>query len=64
MAEPGIAEPQLGSTYRLADSLPASVLERMDAELRSQPPQRQDGERRKNAPREPFAGHIAGGGYL
>jgi len=35
MIQPGIAEPQLGPTYCLADSLPALALERMDTKLRS-----------------------------
>ena len=34
-------------TYHLADSLPAAVLEQMDAELRTFPPERQDAERRR-----------------
>jgi putative transposase len=44
-------------TYRLADSLPATVLEQMDAELRSLPPERQDAERRKRVEAWLDAGH-------
>ena len=34
-------------TFHLADSLPASVLARLEEELRTVPPDRQDAERRK-----------------
>jgi putative transposase len=44
-------------TYRLADSLPVAALERMDAELRSLPPQRRDGERRQRIEDWLDAGH-------
>jgi putative transposase len=44
-------------TYRLADSLPAAVLERMDAELCNLPPERQDPERRKRIEAWLDAGH-------
>jgi len=44
-------------TYRLADSLPAAALERMDAELRSLPPQRRDRERRQRIEDWLDAGH-------
>jgi REP element-mobilizing transposase RayT len=43
--------------YHLADSMPAAVLEQMDAELRSLPPQRQDTERRRRAEAWLDAGH-------
>jgi len=44
-------------TYRLADSLPAAALERMDAELCSLPPQRWDRERRQRIEEWLDAGH-------
>ncbi len=44
-------------TYHLADSLPAAVLERLNAELRSLPPDRQDVERRKRVEEWLDAGH-------
>src|SRR4030042_346995 len=44
-------------TYHLADSLPASVLEQMDAELRSLPPERQDTELRRRVDVWLDAGH-------
>jgi REP-associated tyrosine transposase len=44
-------------TYRLADSLPAAILEQMEAELRSLPPERQDSERRRRVEAWLDAGH-------
>jgi len=44
-------------TYHLADSLPAAALERMDAELRSLPPQQRDRERRQRIEDWLDAGH-------
>ena len=44
-------------TYRLADSLPASALERMDAELRSLPPQQRIRARRRRIEEWLDAGH-------
>jgi REP element-mobilizing transposase RayT len=44
-------------TYHLADSLPAAVLEQMDAELRTLPPERQDTERRRSVEAWLDAGH-------
>jgi REP element-mobilizing transposase RayT len=44
-------------TYHLADSLPAAVLEQMDAELRSLPPERQHTERRRRVEAWLDAGH-------
>jgi REP element-mobilizing transposase RayT len=46
-------------TYHLADSLPAAVLEQMDAELRSLPPERQDTERRRRVEAWLDAGHAS-----
>lgn len=44
-------------TYRLADSLPRDVILRLDAELRSMPPKKQDAERRKRIDAWLDAGH-------
>ncbi|MBN1139814.1 MAG: transposase [Anaerolineae bacterium] len=44
-------------TYHLADSLPADALARLEEELRSLPPQRQDPERRKRIEALLDAGH-------
>ncbi len=44
-------------TYRLGDSLPVTVLEQMDVELRRLPPARRDGERRKRIEDWLDAGH-------
>jgi putative transposase len=44
-------------TFHLADSLPASVLARLEKELRTVPPERQDAERRKRIETWFDAGH-------
>jgi REP element-mobilizing transposase RayT len=44
-------------TFHLADSLPASVLARLEEELRTVPPERQDAERRKRIETWIDAGH-------
>jgi REP element-mobilizing transposase RayT len=44
-------------TYHLADSLPAAILEQVDAELRTLPPERQDSERRRRVEAWLDAGH-------
>ena len=44
-------------TFHLADSLPASVLARLEEELRTVPPERQDAERRKRIETLIDAGH-------
>jgi putative transposase len=44
-------------TYRLADSLPAGVLARLEEELRTEPPEQRDGERRKRVEAWLDAGH-------
>jgi hypothetical protein len=44
-------------TYHLADSLPAAILEQIDAELRTLPPERADSERRGRVEAWLDAGH-------
>jgi putative DNA methylase len=44
-------------TFHLADSLPADVLARLEEELRTVPPERQDAERRKRIEASIDAGH-------
>ena len=51
---PGIVQ---SITYHLADSLPAAVLEQINAELRTLPPERQDSERRRRVEAWLDAGH-------